>query len=133
VSDQTLGGGLMLGLTDHSVEQYVARVKPALTIQQAKREMLALLGAGYECLPDPPPWTSPDAGHEGQSFISITDGICFVVKGQRVVTCLTIGGRSDENKARRKAARKKERAHKNWKNNLTKSGGRKRGGKYEWA
>jgi hypothetical protein len=96
-----------LGVTNHAVEQYVSRVKPAFDFDQARAEIVRLLqGAGPP--QGPPPWTRPHGEHEGSVYIVVSDGICFATNPERtaLVTCLTKGSTSAE----RRAAKNKKRA-----------------------
>lgn len=98
-------------LTNHAVEQYVARVKPAFSFDQAKREMQALLDLALDPPSTrPPDWTWPDPEHRGQEYLVVSDGVCLVIGGAAVVTCLIRGERSAERRAaknEKKALRRK--------------------------
>jgi hypothetical protein len=120
-------------VTDHAVEQYQARVKPALDFDQARREVLALV-LGAEIQAEPPPWLWPDPSNKPEGYIVVADGICFpVAKRGTIVTCLANCNRSEPRRAARKARKLEKRAKKRWQNDLGKPGGHKRGGRFTWA
>lgn len=119
-------------ITIHAVEQYVARVKPAFTAEQAREEIERLI-VGVRPQDEPPAWSRPDPAHVGQSYLTVSDGITFVVAANNsVITVLVRGGRSEETKRNRKAAKRAERAKRRWRNGLTAQGAHRRGAQSEW-
>jgi hypothetical protein len=100
---------MRIGLTEHAVNQYVARVKPAFSFDQAKRELLALVEiCGNYPTSETPPW-KPDE-EDGREYLELSDGIFLVINAEhRAVTCLTNSGFSSERRAeknRRKASKR---------------------------
>jgi hypothetical protein len=98
----------------YAVQQYVARVKPAIEAAQAKREMELLLN-GASCSTVPPAWTRPHPEHTGSRYVIVSPGIAFAIgRDGLVTTVLTRGSTSSARRAARnkrkrelKAARKK--------------------------
>jgi hypothetical protein len=136
VGHPDFGGGLVrLHLTDHAVEQYVARVKPALATHQAKAELLALVElAGNSPTTEPPPWIQPDSEHFGAYYLIVSDGVCLAIKPNGfVATCLVRGERSPEQRARRKAEKQKLRTKKRWTNNRGEQGRHERNRRPAWG
>lgn len=75
-------------VSDHAVERYIERVKPALGEEHAKREItaLALMGRPAD---QPPAWARNLAHYHDQRYLIVTDDIVFPVKSGRVLTtCL---------------------------------------------
>lgn len=100
----------MIVLSTHAVERYRDRVKPALSVADARTELQVLLeGAG-------PPTERPPfaAGYgQGDAFVEVSDGICLVLVRHPdklvAATCLVRCGLDPSRRARRKAIRRKKR------------------------
>jgi hypothetical protein len=74
-------------VTDHAVERYQERVKPALDLEQAQAEVMRLL-PGLEFTFERPVWAAA-ADQPHTEWVMVGDGIAFVVHGERVVRCVT--------------------------------------------
>jgi hypothetical protein len=97
-------------LTDHCIEQYVARVKPGLKLEAAKRELIALVKLAGDPVPE------LDYAHENGMFLEITDGIAlaldrFSPSKQRwmAITVLTRGGHNEVVTTERRARKRRRR------------------------
>lgn len=87
----------MIRVTDHAIERYVDRVKPCLTIDQAREEVRRLFETVVGFSKAPPYWHAQ--GRERTPFelyAMVGDGIAFGIKDGLAITCLTRGGYSDE-------------------------------------
>lgn len=110
-------------VSEHAVEQYVARVKPALTLRRAKIEIEGLIQR-LDCpvQAEPPYWVKPAPEHVGQDYLILCEGIAFPLVHGRLVTCLVAGCTSEATKANRKAKkerRRKQRAQRGFKQTLS--------------
>jgi len=97
-------------ITDHAIERYCERVKPALSLLKCKLEMEGLIERfGGQPQDAPPPWLNEDPAKVGRArYLLLTDDIAFAIVGRLVTTVLVAGGCSEETKAYRAA--KKQRA-----------------------
>jgi hypothetical protein len=110
-----------LRLTSHAVDRYLERVKPALTPAAARQELLALL-RGAVVTDQRPGWAKPSL--EDCSYVEISDGIAACVQSGSVTTVLVRAGLAPEHRQRRKEAKRKKRAERNWNNNKREPGAR---------
>lgn len=101
-------------ISAHAVQQYIARVKPAIDAGQAKREMELLLN-GASCSTEPPAWTRPSSEHAGSRYVIVSPGVAFAIGREGFVTtvlargCTSTKTRESRNRRKREAkeARKK--------------------------
>jgi hypothetical protein len=101
--------------TDHAIERYAQRVRPALTRAQARHELMRIVEHG-EIAHARPAWLRYHGTADG--YLLVAD-VCFPLRrrGNRwiALTCLTRGSltpherreRSELHRARRQAARRK--------------------------
>lgn len=93
-------------VTEHAVERYVSRVKPALPLLKAKLEIEGLIERlAPELQSERPFWLGADR-YPNSQYLLLTDTIAFAVEEGRIVTCLVDGEVSDLTRARRKAAKR---------------------------
>ena len=100
-------------VSDHAIVRYQERVKPALTREQAKRELEALVGTAQGLGKEQSPWLTL-SGAPVDAFLELSDGIIALVMDLTVITVLIRGGSHEsvrkarnERKARRRRARRK--------------------------
>lgn len=90
-------------LTDHAVERYQLRVRPALTIAQVREDLERLMAFG-KFVEKPPAWVVPD-DDRADGYLILAPGVCLAVVQERhcrvAVTCLTNMGLSDETRRKR--------------------------------
>lgn len=85
----------MIHFSNHAIDRYRERVKPAMQRNHVKRELkhLATLATMTEA---PPDWIGNKPSEDPHRYIEITDGICFslvkVPDGWLATTCLIRGG-----------------------------------------
>jgi hypothetical protein len=92
----------------HAVTQYRDRVKPALSMRQARRELVAVLEHAEE-FDEPPEWARKWSTHEG-GYVVLAD-LCFPATVDGVLkTCLVRGSLSPQARLRRNRLRPR-RAH----------------------
>lgn len=90
-------------VSHHAAEQYQARVKPLLALEDASRELLLLLGLGTTfLLAEPPDWVR---GHS-ETFtrlFEVSDGIIIpVAPDGTAITCLVRGLPMCERRAKKR-------------------------------
>jgi len=98
-------------ITRHAAERYIERVKPGLTIDQATRELRALVLID-EPHPEPPDWKADEIREEGELFMEPCDGIAFAVRGRSLMTVLTRAGTDSKTAERRRQRKARNRAKK---------------------
>lgn len=110
-----LVAGRQLYLTDHAIERYHERVRPALVdTAAALAEMLAVMPAAGVWLDGAPEWLSGeklDRKYEAAGYILIGDDVAFPVIGTAILTCATRGGLSPERRASKREGRRKKAQH----------------------
>lgn len=79
-------GSATFYLTDHAVDRYIERVKPMLSVAQAREELRRMLPMATIDRAGPD-WCS-DPGH-ADSFVLLSDGIVFPLYRGRLISCLT--------------------------------------------
>lgn len=85
----------MIYFSNHCVNRYRERVKPGMDFDQAKQELIALVGRA-EPQEDPPEWSTCYAA-DGNGYIDVTDGIAIAcsrdARGRWIATtCLIWAG-----------------------------------------
>jgi hypothetical protein len=90
-------------VTQHAVIRYCQRVKPCLTVVDARRELRQIIPFGE--LRPRPEWASNL--EEREQFLFIGDGIAFPVEDGHLLTCVVKGSLSPEARLRRAEKRKR--------------------------
>jgi hypothetical protein len=107
--------GREVGLTDHTIAQWIARVKPSSTQQTAVAELARMLESHGELLGDGPCWASPKISRTARGWLRLGDGIALPLDGAggRVVayTVLVPAGLTPAARQRR-TERKRQRRQK---------------------
>lgn len=106
-------------LSDHAVERYQERVKPALDLQAAREDLTRMLRIAT-VQKETPSWGQGEShGQPVDAWAIISEGVCAPLarrhdgSGYFAITVLTHRGISDESRARRnvaKAAQRRRRA-----------------------
>lgn len=111
----------MIYLTEHAIERYHERVKPALAPEQARREAITLARRAEPTRDRPRWWYQRQGDDVLEAWAYVTEGIAFgLVKrdnGWVALTCCTAGGMSDvvrEARRRRKRIAKARRRDQRW-------------------
>jgi hypothetical protein len=98
--------GHKLRITEHAIEQFRQRCRPALDFQAAKGELMALLRDHGRVTLERPAWTrSATTKYGTEGWLLIGDCVALPILDGAVITCLTRGGIPDTERARRKAKR----------------------------
>jgi hypothetical protein len=98
--------GHKLRITEHAIEQFRQRCRPALDFKAAKGELMALLHDHGRITLERPAWSrSATTRHGTEAWVLIGDSVALPVLGGAAITCLTRGGIPEEERARRKARR----------------------------
>jgi len=107
-------------ITRHAAERYIERVKPGIDVDQATRELRALMRLD-SFRPEPPDWqTGETPGEDHRLYMEPCDGVALAVVGRTLKTVLTRAGTSPERarqRRARKAQRRASRRARRWKNN----------------
>jgi hypothetical protein len=107
-----------LHITDHAIDRYVSRVKPALDWRVGKAELEALVGAANRVLPGRPDWYSPGpAAPPGEGYVELADGIAGLVERGSVTTVVIRGEVTSSARAarnNRKRGRRLGRKKRSW-------------------
>jgi hypothetical protein len=98
----------MIRLTNHAVDRYIERVKPALDRDAARSELQALVRAAGEPSSEQPEWHAREV--PCSLYLEISDGIVATVQEQAVTSVITRGGSGPDAKERRKREKKKRQA-----------------------
>lgn len=77
----------MIGVTNHAIEQYQARVKPHLGATQARRELYALLEFAEEI--ERPYWDLSKTRHPADAYLLIAPDCAAIVVNGAAVTIIT--------------------------------------------
>lgn len=110
-------------LTEHAVERYALRVKPALSRQVAASELKALVEAA-ELFDHPPCWKT-ESEVQSPYYAELAEGICAAVdRNGYVITVLCRGGLSAEARKARNAYNARERRKRRRKSPRAKEGTR---------
>lgn len=98
--------------TDHAVQRYQERVKPALDAAACKAELEALLAVAPEV--ERPAWCSVDAnaGHPADRYLELADGILAAAAGGICVTVMVRSGLGERERANRNRRKARERRRK---------------------
>jgi hypothetical protein len=121
-----------LGPTNHAVERYIERVKPALSAVVARQELEALIEMSLPSSPTPPAWLSafePDT----EAFLELSDGIAGAVKGNTVTTILVRATDAPVVRQLKRRRKKRSALRRNWRNGLGSQGRHKRGAAPGWG
>ena len=105
-------------ISRHAVERYTQRVKPALDPEAAEAEMEALLAAAGEPTKTPPSWCHPDPAYANVdvTYVVVSDGIAFALRGRYVATVLVRGEMSAERRQSINRAKARERSRRRYRN-----------------
>jgi len=98
-----------VNLTAHAVSRYQERVKPALPVWRAKRELEALLDAAPELSVVPNWHYDPEPGCR---YFLLSDGIVALAKGRNVITVLVRGSHADPVREAKRAWKRDRRKRK---------------------
>lgn len=94
-------------LTEHAVDRYQERVRPALSPEAAKADLLRLIAAcGRQGTP--PEWAISNE-YVTDWFLFIGDDVCLPIHKGSAVTCLTRGGLPELTRARRNERKQAQR------------------------
>lgn len=110
---------MSLQVSQHAVERYLQRVKPALDFPAAKNELIALCAIGQEV--EPPEWAyfDEDRGTHVDRILELSDGVIALLGGRTVISVLTRGShhpevRAAKNDFKRRQRKKKRRSRPVW-------------------
>lgn len=97
-----------MNVTRHACEKYVERVKPYLTVKQARAELERLLDAGTVC--GQPCWHKAVREDVLPDFyVELADGIACPIRHGVVMTVLTRAGMTEGARAHRNRAKRQRR------------------------
>jgi hypothetical protein len=99
--------GGVIGVTTHAVEQYQARVKPALTVDQARRELIVLVRMADRTA-EPPAWAHVDPRHA--EFWLVLGDMCWPCVRRSALTTIARGSKPPENREGKRIVRHAKRS-----------------------
>jgi hypothetical protein len=85
-------------VTNHAVERYIERVKPALEFEAAMHEIRALTPSA-EFSESRPAWAAATNEPDSEGYLVVCDSFAFPVVNGHLTTCLTRCGMSQEARA----------------------------------
>lgn len=98
----------MIGVSDHAVERFQERVKPALDLDAARTELEALVRAAEKPSSEQPNWHVKAV--PCSLYLHLSDGIACTVKDETVTSVLTRASEAPDAKAAKKREKKKRQA-----------------------
>lgn len=96
-------------VTEHAVERYQERVKPWLSIDAARRELLALVELA-DFTTRKPTWATEPELAVPRGYLLLCDSVALpVARNGSITTCVTRGGIGNDELRRRRTNRKRAR------------------------
>lgn len=80
---------MTFGVTDHAVNRYIERLRPALSFGAAKYELIGLIPQA-QVATEGPDWDQTRV-HDADAYLMLGDDVALVVKRKTIVTVLTKG------------------------------------------